>query len=83
MTREGRLFNKQVKQVLFKNRTCAVWVDQHIRNWRILDRAEEKLKANGLNVYQYPFLNKERVFVYSKDFYSAFRDFKRNFSPVF
>lgn len=66
-----------------KNRAYAVWIDQHTRNRRILDRAEEKLKANGLNVHRYPFLNKERVLVYSKDLYSVFKDLKRKYVNYF
>jgi hypothetical protein len=60
-----------------KNRAYAVWIDQHLRNRRILDRAEEKLKANRLNVHRYSFLNKERVLVYSKETYLAFKNLKR------
>lgn len=58
---------------LAKNGAYAVWIDQHERNHKIVERAIKEFEKMNLNVHHYGFLNKIRAMVYSKALFLEFR----------
>ena len=58
---------------LAKNGAYAVWIDQHERNSKIVDRAVKEFIRMKLNVHHYRYLNKVRAMVYSKALFLEFR----------
>jgi len=63
---------------LGKNGVYAVWIDQHERNCKIIDRAVKEFKKMDLNVHHYGFLNKIRAMIYSKALFHEFRKIREN-----
>lgn len=60
---------------LGKNGRYMVWIDQHTRNIKILEKAKTLLENQGFNVFSYRVPgNKERILVYSKKLFQQFSD---------
>ncbi len=62
-----------------KNGAYYVWIDQHERNSKILDRVSEILQDNGHKIYRYRVPdNKLRVLTYSKKLFVEFQELRKN-----
>ena len=62
-----------------KNGRYMVWLDQNIRNIKILEKAKAILEKLGLNVFLYSISNnKKRVLVYSKKLFLYFKKVAEN-----
>lgn len=62
-----------------KNGRYMVWIDQHIKNRKIVEKAKNILEASGFNVffYQVPG-NKKRVLVYSKKLFQKLSEIMKD-----
>jgi len=73
----GLLFGDGTSNIS-KNGAYAVWIDQHKRNLKIIERAREELENLGLNVHYYSHSNKMRAMVYNKKLYNEFKHIRKN-----
>jgi len=61
-----------------------VWIDQQVKNLKILEKAKQILEALGLNVFFYAVPgNKKRVLVYSKKLFEEFSRMMENLPDFF
>lgn len=67
-----------------KNKAYAVWIDQHDRNSKVLDRVQQKLQLSGFKIYRYNVPdNKARVLTYSKILFIEFQSIRKNSAKFF
>lgn len=62
-----------------KNKAYSVWIDQHQRNLKVLDKVAMIFSSEGYKIFRYSAgNNKFRVLVYSKDLFADFTDLKKD-----
>ena len=75
----GLLFGDGTSHHGKKNQAFAVWIDQHLKNEDIAEKAREEFEKLGLNVHYYPHTqNKIRAMVYSKQLFNEFKEIREN-----
>ena len=69
---------------LAKNGAFSVWIDQHNRNLKILEKTKKILEKDGYKTYYYKIPdNKQRVLTYSKKLYLEFENIRKNLIEYF
>lgn len=69
---------------LAKNGRYMVWIDQHIKNIKILEKARNILRDLGFNVFFYSIQeSKKRIMVYSKKLFQQFDEMMKNPTQFF
>ena len=80
----GLLFGDGVAHRNKRNRSYAIWIDQHVKNLDILEELKRIFIKNKIKFYWYKVPdNKIRIFSYSKDKYLEIKGVKENSSSFF
>lgn len=75
----GLLFGDGVAHHNKRNRSYAIWIDQHKKNIDIIEKAKQEFSDEGTKFYCYKVPdNKIRVLAYSKEKFLELKEIKKN-----